>query len=272
MPGRARDVQRSIADTYFDVLAHDVANLISPIMVHAEFISLDKDLPKEARGSAAKMVWPIRRTANFILSFRMLHEALTNPPTEPEVIDVRGLVSLIQETVASDYPFKNPAISLTPSSEPTPTAVGAEYIGRILVGLMDIAVRSATRQDVDVKISFLAVKGEDDRGIWRCAVEDDGPGVQDGAKKQLVTPFEATVRLERRSPSSLMVYSAILRQLGGRLDIEDRVQGDTKRGTRAIIEVPLPEVTQQPSDTGLARREEEHGQDVGSAHGPLDMT
>ena len=27
------------ADAYFDILAHDVTNLISPIMVHAEFIS-----------------------------------------------------------------------------------------------------------------------------------------------------------------------------------------------------------------------------------------
>jgi hypothetical protein len=79
----AQGEKRSIADAYFDILAHDVTDLISPIMVHAEFISLTEGLPREARVSAAKIVRQIRRTANFILSFRMLHEVASAPPTAP---------------------------------------------------------------------------------------------------------------------------------------------------------------------------------------------
>ena len=232
------DEPRSRADAYFDILAHDVTNLISPIMVHAEFISLDSDLPSEARQSAAKMVRQIRRTANFILSFRMLHEVASTPPTEPEELDIRDLVQLMQQTASSEHPFKNPSISLTASPEGPVTVVGGDYVERILTGLVDNAIRNAHRLEVDVKLSLSEVEGDDGRPVWRFEVADDGPGIPDDQKVEIVQPFETSKRLTRKSPSSLMFYSAILEHMGGRLLIEDRVRGDVGKGTRAVVELP----------------------------------
>ena len=226
------------ADAYFDILAHDVTNLISPIMVHAEFISLDRDLPRDARVSAAKIVRLIRRTANFIMSFRMLHEAGSNPPRAPSAFDIGGLVKLMRVTVASEYPFKNPSISVDAPKGPPPMIVGAEFLGRMVMGLVDNAVRNASRAEVDVSVTLRKTESDDGRCIWMCEVVDDGPGIPDEVKAELVVPFETSKRLARRSPSSLMFYSAILEILGGRLRIEDRVAGDVGRGTRAIVEIP----------------------------------
>ena len=74
--------------------------------------------------------------------------------------------------------------------------------------------------------------------MWRCEVIDDGPGIPYRIKAHLVLPFDASKRLTRRSPSSLMFYSAILEHLGGCLRIEDRVPGDMDKGTRAVVECP----------------------------------
>ena len=227
------------ADAYFDILAHDVTNLISPIMVHAEFITLDKELPREARMSAAKIVRLIRRTANFILSFRMLHEVTSKPPGAPSPFDIRGLVKIMRVTVASEYPFKRPSISVDAPEGPPPEVLGAEFLGRMVMGLVDNAVRNASRVEVNVGLSLHRVESDDGSGVWRCEVVDDGPGIPDEVKAELVLPFETSKRLTRRSPSSLMFYSAILERLGGRLRIEDRVPGNMSRGTRAVIEVPV---------------------------------
>jgi len=232
------DEKRSRADAYFDILAHDVTNLISPIMVHAEFISLNKELPREARISAAKMVRQIRRTANFILSFRMLHEIASNPPTEPELYDIHNLAQLIQETASSEYPFRRLSIRVTASPEGVVKILGAEYIRRIMTGLVDNAIRNALRSDVEVEMTFSAVRDDEGRPVWRCEVIDDGPGVPDDLKAELMQPFETSKRLTRRSPSSLMFFSAILEHLGGCLRIEDRVPGDMSKGTRAVVELP----------------------------------
>jgi len=233
-----QDEKRSLADAYFDILAHDVTNLISPIMVHAEFITLGKELPREARLSAARIVRQIRRTANFILSFRMLHEIASNPPTEPEAFDIRVLADVMQKTASSEYPFKKPSISVeAPLGAPVMVA-GVEYIGRIMIGLVDNAIRNASRPEVDIRIVLSETERDDGKSMWRCEVVDDGPGIPDEIKAQLVMPFEASKRLARRSPSSLMFYSAILGHLGGCLRIEDRVPGDMSKGTRAVVEFP----------------------------------
>lgn len=236
--GTKQEEPRSRADAYFDILAHDVTNLISPIMVHAEFITLNKELPKETRMSAAKMVRQIRRTANFILSFRMLHEVASNPPTEPTVFDVRSFVKLMQKTASSEHPYKRPSISMAAHPKEPIKLVGVEYAQRIITGLMDNAIRNAHRADVKVDVSLSEVKCDDGRVMWRFEVTDDGPGIRDDLKAELVEPFETSKRLARKSPSSLMFFSAILGHLGGSLRIEDRVQGDMSKGTRAVVELP----------------------------------
>ena len=233
-----QDEKRSMADAYFDILAHDVTDLISPIMVHAEFITLDEDLPREARVSAARIVRQIRKTANFILSFRMLHEVASNPPTEPDVFDIRVLAELMQKTASSEYRSMSPSISVeAPPGAPIMVA-GAEYIGRIVMGLVNNALRNASRSGVEVRIVLFEVERDDGQAMWRCEVIDDGPGIPDRIKAHLVLPFDASKRLTRRSPSSLMFYSAILGHLGGCLRIEDRVPGDMGKGTRAVVEFP----------------------------------
>jgi signal transduction histidine kinase len=233
-----QDEKRSMADAYFDILAHDVTDLISPIMVHAEFITLGEDLPREARVSAAKIVRQIRRTANFILSFRMLHEIASNPPTEPDEFDIHSLAELMQKTASGEYRFKNPSISVEASPGAPVMVAGAEYIERIVMGLVDNAIRNASRSGVDVRIGLSEVERDDGQAMWKCEVVDDGPGIPDGIKAQLVLPFDASKRLNRGAPSSLMFYSAILGHLGGCLRIEDRVPGDMGKGTRAVVEFP----------------------------------
>ncbi len=232
---------RTRADAYFDILAHDVTNLISPIMVHAEFITLNKELPREARMAAAKMVRQIRRTANFILSFRMLHEVASNPPVEPGTFDIRGLVKLIQKVASSEHPYKKPKITVTAPPKAPVRIVGAEYIGRIVTGLVDNAIRNAQRSDVNISIALSEGTRDDGQALWRFEVTDDGPGIPDGLKVELVEPFETSKRLARKSPSSLMFFSAILEHLGGSLHIEDRVPGNMTKGTRAVVELPREE-------------------------------
>ena len=233
-----REENRDLSDAYFDILSHDVTDLISPMMVHAEFISVNGELPKEVRESAAKIVKLIRRTANFILSFRMLHEIALNPPTDTEEFDMRSLVQRMQESASSEYPFNRPSISVVALPDGLMEVVGAEYVRMIVVGLVDNAIRNAPRAEVDVKITLSEVDRDDGAPMWRCEVIDDGPGIPDASKAEIVQPFEASRRLTRKSPSSLMFYSAILERMGGRLMIEDRVPGDVSKGTRAVMELP----------------------------------
>jgi len=227
-----------MADAYFDILAHDVTNLISPIMVHAEFIALAKDLPGDARASAAKIVRQIRHTANFILSFRMLHEVASTPRVDSTPFDIRGISEMIHESAPSEHPSKRASISVEASPDGPVMLTGAEYVGRIVMGLVDNAIRNASRPDVNVWIGLQSVERRDGRKVWRCEVVDDGPGIPDETKNRLMLPFEASTGLTRRSPSSLMFYSAILGCMDGALRIEDRVAGDASKGTRAIVEVP----------------------------------
>lgn len=67
------------SETYFDFLAHDIANLLSPIMAYAELISDDSAAPSNTRVRAARIVQQARRASSFILSLRTLEVAEGTP-------------------------------------------------------------------------------------------------------------------------------------------------------------------------------------------------
>ncbi len=232
------DAARNRAEAYFDILAHDVTNLISPMMVHAELIALQGDLPSDARESAAKLVMQARRTANFILSFRMLQEAASCSPKDMAVLDVREIAPLIEEAVAHDFPDKKVKLSVQSPRDADILVPGAEFLERIIFGLVDNAARNARAQEVNIELIAEPCERKEGRVSWRIEVVDDGPGIPDAEKRSLMAPFEMSRSLIRASPTTLMFYSAILRHINGCLRIEDRIPGSLGLGTRVVIEVP----------------------------------
>ena len=63
------------AQTYLDFIAHDLTNILSPMMIYAEMIAKDDQSQPWVKSSATKIMNQIKRTASFVRNTRRLSES-----------------------------------------------------------------------------------------------------------------------------------------------------------------------------------------------------
>ena len=65
-------------------------------------------------------------------------------------------------------------------------------------------------------------------------VEDDGSGISDDMKKQILQSFESGIRL--RGLGMMFIYR-IIKAYEGRILLDDRIEGDYTQGTKIIFTI-----------------------------------
>jgi PAS domain S-box-containing protein len=85
---------------------------------------------------------------------------------------------------------------------------------------------------------------------WRIIVADNGPGLPDSLRAQVLTDSGSFQR--PGAGVGLRLVSALLRQCGGRLRLEDRVAGEPHRGVQAIIGTEASCFAETGAETGSA--------------------
>ena len=230
------------AETYFDFLAHDIANIISPIMAYAELITLDPNAPTGTKNKAAKIVEQSRRASSFILGLRGLDEAERIPPEEMEVVDLSDVLPMVEERTRLEYPEKRLTINIALPKTERIRVAGGKHIVSILEGILENSANYADKDEVMIDVSVKPVGDGSGKEEWHIEVTDYGPGIPDDLKSLFLSSPNPSERfrkgMSRGVASSLLIYSAVLRHLNGRMWIEDRVPEDFTRGAKIVIRLP----------------------------------
>jgi PAS domain S-box-containing protein len=234
------EVAKVRAHAYFDFLAHDIANLLSPIMAYAELMSLDPKTPEPCKIKAGKIVNQARRASSFILSLRRLEDAELMTKEQMEAKNLGTILDEAITKVKAEYGDKR--ISATVVHPPEQVKfIGGKHLESIIVGIFEDSVAVTDRDDIALEVKATIV-GEKDRKFLRLELTDDGPGISDDLKECFIVSKDPRKRFEkgitRGVASSLLISSAIVAGLGGELRIENRIPGDCSKGSRIVIEFP----------------------------------
>jgi K+-sensing histidine kinase KdpD len=245
--GRTMEAESSQfrAETYFDFLAHDMANIVSPIMAYAELISADGTTSPEIKNKAAKIVEQVRRAASFILSLKGLEEAERTPLDRFETIDLAQVFPSVEARVRQEYLDKHLTIGYELPSGTSLRVVGGNHIQSIFEGILENAANYADNDTVSINIKVAPAEEVDEKRFWKIEIVDNGPGMPDDLKScfhdSSNQPERLRKGLSRGVASSLLIYSSVVKHFGGRIWVEDRFPGDFTKGTKIMMTLPRGE-------------------------------
>jgi PAS domain S-box-containing protein len=227
----------SRAQMYFDFLAHDIANLVSPILSYSETIHSRSDIPPEIVGFASKIVEQSNQIASFIHNFRMLAEAEKVLPQNADTLDLR---SMLREMDAAMKGGRNKNLKATfdfPSEGKIEVIGGIHMRNAIMLGLSDV-IRSQLHEDIKVETKVVPVKKSDGKSFWQIRASVLSRSMSNEFKDVLSTPFNPSRRFKRRTANDLSFAIAIIEHFGGRVWSEVISPSDPSKGYSIVAELP----------------------------------
>ena len=227
------------AQTYLDFLSHDIANMISPIMGRAEMILRSSNPSEEQKEEALKIIDQTQKVASLIVNLRRLSNAERIDVSKLEPVDLRELLPHLQKMQVDSHPDKRMDITIQFPKEAHIKVLGGSAAEEIITEVFENAVKHGGKEHAEVQILVQAGRGDMQRRFWDIEMIDNGPGMPDHTRVALnVTSNDPEKRFTRGVASSLSIMSLIAEALGGRIRIEDRVQGDHTHGTKVTVTLP----------------------------------
>jgi signal transduction histidine kinase len=228
------------ASSYFDFLAHDISNMLSPIMAHAELMRLDKNTSESCKIKAGKIVDQTRRASSFILSLRRLEDAELISQERMESRDLGTIMDEAVTRVKAEYEDKRISATVIHPAEQV-VFKGGKHLESIILGILENSVEAAERDDIALEVKSTIVE-ENGHKFLRLELTDDGLGISDDLKGCFVVSKDPGKQFEmgisKGVASTLLISSAIVKSLGGELQIEDRIPGKCSKGCRIVIKFP----------------------------------
>ena len=222
------------ARIYFDFLAHDIANILTPMMVYADIIKLKPNDPAEVLNFITKTHEQVKRAAALIGNLRRLEAVDKLHPNEMDTMDLRTLFSALEDNIRSAFPNKVIEISYDIPDAESMVVRGGEWMQDVFRYIYDNAVRYSI--DSPVKLDIKAsMQQESKKTYWQIEVCDNGPGISDNLKNHLSIGIVNSNKSFSGVASSIPFCASFIRSIGGEMHIEDRISGDRKQGTKVTI-------------------------------------
>ena len=156
-----------------------------------------------------------------------------------EIIDLRDALKSKEDDLRKDYPSKRFTFNHDLPPEEAIRVGGREYILQMIDEILDNSAKHSKSEDVQIDIEVAEAKGLADFDYWRVEISDNGPGIQDMMKTGMAAEaFDPENRFSRGIASSLSFMSLIAEHIGGRMRIQDRVEGDHTKGTKIVLMLP----------------------------------
>jgi K+-sensing histidine kinase KdpD len=233
---------RQKAEAYFDFLAHDIANILSPMVAYADMLKARPNNPEQVTKFSSKILEQGKRASSLIANLRRLESIEKTHPNEIDMIDLRTLFSSLEDEIQSGFPDKEVALSYDIPDVQSMTVKGGEWVENVLRCVYDNAVRYSTGSAVELEISTSMLREDGGESFWQIEVSDHGPGIPDNIKSHFGESLTAISGRDFKGvASSLPFCVSMINCLGGELLVSDRVPGDHKQGTRITIRLPKGE-------------------------------
>ncbi len=223
---------KSQAELYLDLMSHDIGNMNQAMLGYLE-MALDTFKPGgDERYLLTQPIEIIRHSSRLISNVRKLKQ-LQAGDISPETLDLGQVLS----SVKADYsgiPGHEITINYVPVRGYMVEANA--MLKDLFANLIDNAIRhSQGKVIVDIEVHRIAMGGQ---AFYRVDVTDNGPGISDQLKMKLLYAAGDGARKAERRGIGLLLIKSLLDRFHGSLQIEDRVQGDYRKGARFVVLLP----------------------------------
>ncbi len=223
------------SELYLDLMGHDINNLhqialgylelakgMQPGEEQARFL----DTPVEVLQRSARLIQNVRK-------LQKLHEGMV----QTQDMDVYQVLADIQREFGA-IPHKLVTLNINGQG---PCLVRAnELLHDVFSNLVSNAVKhTGDRSNITV---YLDVIQDNGTRYCRVAVEDDGPGIPDEFKATIFNRALKGTKKAKGMGLGLYLVKSLVDSYGGKVWVEDRVQGDHAQGARFVVLLPTVEM------------------------------
>jgi len=224
------------AQTYFDYLAHDIANLVSPIMNYSEAIIEMGNVPPEAANYAGKIISQIKEIATFLFNLRLLAEAEKVPIEEAESLDLADTIRDIVKSIEERYTDRKFRIHLEIPKDKSVKVIGGKHLRNSLVLEFDRAAQFAKNRDIDIHFRIVPIKDESDLDLWQIRLDIPNYSIPSRIRESFSIPFNPDRRkVPYHSTRNLSFLASIAEHFGGHIWFEDLDETDPSKGSAMVI-------------------------------------
>jgi PAS domain S-box-containing protein len=226
------------AELYVDLMGHDINNMNHGAMGYLE-LALET-LETENRLKLADKVLiekPMNIMANssaLINNVRKLQqlmaEGIKTRPTD--------LHKIFRELEATSFHLHDRDVTINFPHVSKYKVKANELLKDVFFNLITNAIKHSDDEmplTVSVKVEPV---NDDGKKYYRCAVEDDGPGIPDELKGKLFHRFQRGATKAHGKGLGLYLVRTLVEGYGGKVWAEDRVPGDYRKGARFIVQLP----------------------------------
>lgn len=223
-------LERAVARTEFfnDLMVHDLNNMHQGIMSGLELLLMDPGLSRSSTDFAERSLEQTRRSVALVGNVRKLSRVDKEQVKLSKKHPFPMLMSAI-EMVKNSFPKKEISLNTNIVEGSHPVLAG-DFLLDIFYNLLLNSMNADPSNEV---ILDILATPSDEAGFMKIVFKDRGPGINDEMKETILS------RLEGRGPHGwglgLTLVKRIIDRYGGKIWIEDRVEGDHKQGACIVM-------------------------------------
>ena len=215
-----------------DLLSHDIINYTTAAMHFLDNLERSQSLSESDRKNLQTVSKAIRGAHELSSVVRDARRVVALGSKDCESKDmVTVLHDAIDESKRA-YSDRKVTINFKPPAEPCKVR-GSPLLTRLFSNLLTNAIKFDHNEEIVVDVDIVPVHEEDD-DYWRVRIADHGRGIPDNEKPKI---FNRYYRQDHSVPGAglgLHLVSHLVECCGGTIRVENRVEGDHRKGTVMI--------------------------------------
>lgn len=223
---------------YKDLLAHDISNILQNINSSCELISIYSDDPSETNkiNDLNEIIKEqIIRAKKLILNVRKLSQ-LERTEYELCSIDTHELLKDAIEYLLNRFRTREIQLKVEISNK-NHVVLANEFLVDVFENILINAVKYNTNQIVEILIKVSKQEYNRSKHI-KFEFKDNGIGISDKKKKVIFQGVNSNIKSGKGMGLGLSLVKKIIENYKGKIWVENRIKGDTSKGSNFILLIP----------------------------------
>ncbi len=219
-----------LAELAMDLFTHDLSNYHQAILGYLELAKMNGLDSKENLKHIDQSIRVLKRADEVKDRIRKLSglEKFSEPFIQ------RTLGSYIDSAITTiEKTYPDYIITIVRDFDSKIEITANEFIEDVFTNIFENSIHSAKNHQIDFKIAATRTK-KNQKNFWEISIEDNGKGISDERKEQILSSFETGQRI--RGLGMMFIYR-IVKAYEGSIRLEDRIEGDYSQGAKIIFSI-----------------------------------
>jgi PAS domain S-box-containing protein len=227
---------KSQAELYLDLMSHDINNMNMVALGNLEVLKQARICDERAAGMLDGAVEMLTSSSQLIANLRKIQLAESGE-LKNQVSDLCDILEEVKRKY-SGIPGKDVTITIRYIDKDSCMVLANNLIADIFGNLVDNAIKhSIPGRPLAIDMA-LSKTSEGGRDYFRVAIEDNGPGISDELKARLFSRLQRGRTRTAGKGLGLYLVRSLVTGFHGKVWVEDRVPGDSSKGTRFVVLLP----------------------------------